>query len=128
MIFSNNHVGYYLVFGTRHIEGLKAIKKAMWKVDPSGNFSFCDRLADQLVLFSGQNVDTGPLQRELLKKFSGREVTVDEIVDFTVEMTPYLDTHVKDKTLKPMEEGQKIEVTYRVGRRGFPTGTTIRFS
>jgi hypothetical protein len=34
----------------------------------------------------------------------------------------------RTRTLKPMEEGQKIEVTYRAGRRGFPTGTTIRFS
>ena len=31
-----------LVFATHNIEGLKAIKEAMWMVDPSGDYVFSD--------------------------------------------------------------------------------------
>ncbi len=124
----NNHIEYYLIFGTRSLHGLKAAKAAMWKVDPSGNFRFADRLAGQLVLFSGDNLDVGPLARELTKTFSGREVTIEEIENFTLEMTPYLDTHLRRKVLAPMEKAQKIEVTHRTGKSAFPRGTKIKFS
>ena len=126
MTFTNGHTGYYLIFGTHHLEGLKAIKEAMWSVDPSGNFRFADRLAKQLVLFSKNEVNTEPLKKALVKKYSGREVTVDEIIQFTVEETPYLDTHVRNKTLSPMEKEKKISVI-RTGRSGFKTGTKIKF-
>ena len=42
MIDKSNRVDYFLFFGTNHIEGLKAMKHAMWKADPIGNFQFSD--------------------------------------------------------------------------------------
>ncbi len=46
---------YFLIFGTKHIEGLKAMKEAMWKVDPTGAFRFSDVTNPaQLTLLGGE--------------------------------------------------------------------------
>lgn len=128
MEFPAGHIGYHLVFGSHSIDGLKAVKAAMWKVDPSGTFRFADRFAGQLVLFAGDNVDFRPLRAALAGKFSGETVSIEQVVDFVVRETPYLDTHVKKKALVPMEKaGQIVRVT-QSRRYQYPKGTLIRFS
>jgi len=57
MINKSNQPIYHLIFGTNSIKGLKEMKRAMWKVDETGMFSFSDR--------------TDPRQTTL--KFGGRE-------------------------------------------------------
>lgn len=127
MEFPAGHIGYHLVFGSHSVEGLKAMKRAMWSVDPSGSYRFADRWAGQLVLFTGQNLDTALLRQALTRKFSGLTVPIEDIVEFTVEETPFLDSHVKGKTLKPMEEAGIIVRESASRKFTYPPGSMIRF-
>jgi hypothetical protein len=52
------------------------MKQAMWKIAPSGDFSFRDRFAGMDVIL-GSEVDTGPLRADLLKHFAGQAVTIE---------------------------------------------------
>src|SRR5205809_443781 len=53
MLDSGNRTEYFLIFATHSIEGLKAVKAAMWKVDPTGQFQFSDAtVSSQLTLFA----------------------------------------------------------------------------
>lgn len=127
MIDKKNQTSYYLVFGTNHIAGLDKMKSAMWKVSPSGDYSFSDRHAHQLFLF-GENPDLAPLRADLQRFFGGYDATIEEIERFVLTKTNYLSTHLKTKTLAPMEREGLIEVpTPRKRRCTYPPGTRIHF-
>ncbi|MFD8891019.1 three-Cys-motif partner protein TcmP [Streptomyces sp. NPDC059566] len=126
MINKTGHIGYYLFHGTRDVKGVELMKDAMWKVDPGGGFTFSDRLAGQDVLFTESSVDTDPLRRALLRKFSGRRVTISAIEDYTLIHTPYRKTHLRSPVLTPLERQGIIKVE-RPGRSGFPKGTWVTF-
>jgi len=127
MVDKKNQTSYYLFFGTNHLEGLKRMKHAMWKVSPSGDYSFSDRHAHQLYLF-GMNPDLSPLRHALLNRFRGQTVTIEEIERFVLVETNYLSTHIRSKTLKPMEQEGLIQVlTPRKRAFTYPSGTKIRF-
>ncbi|MDP3950535.1 three-Cys-motif partner protein TcmP [Microbacterium sp.] len=120
----------YLFYATRSIAGLAAMKEAMWSVAPIGDYTFSDSSAGQDVLF-GLEVDTTPLRQQLCATFSCQATTIETIEQFVVEHTPFLKTHVKTRTLKPLEEEGRITVAPARGksRRGgtFPPGTRITF-
>ncbi|MFJ9782492.1 three-Cys-motif partner protein TcmP [Amycolatopsis sp. NPDC101161] len=117
---------YDLFYCTRELIGLDRMKGAMWKVAPSGDFSFRDRLANQDVLFS-QIVDTTPLRKHLLAQFAGQAVTIESIVDNVMAATPYASSHVKRATLRPMQNDGLITSPNQV-RKGFsPDGTIVVF-
>lgn len=117
---------YDLFYCTREPIGMNRMKEAMWKLAPSGDFTFRDQFANQEVIF-GDIVDTRPLRQHLLEHFRGQAVTVDTIVDHVVVATPYVESHVRRLTLKPMQEAVLISSPNQ-GRRGtFPKGTIIQF-
>ncbi|CAN5272873.1 hypothetical protein BH11ACT5_BH11ACT5_18480 [soil metagenome] len=118
---SSGNVSYYLVHGTRHREGVKLMKAAMWKVDPGNGAMFSDRLAGEDVLFE-PTPNLYPLEAELLKKFSGTRVLVESIEWHTILETPYRETHVRP-VLTPLEKRGVIKVE-RPGRSGFPADRT----
>jgi three-Cys-motif partner protein len=120
--------GNYVVFGTAHITGLRVAKHAMWKVDPERGRRFSADDAEALTLF-GQEPDLRPLRRAVTSKFRGRKVSIEEIESFVWEETDYLaDSHLKRKTLTPMEaDGLIINVEGRK-RHGFPPGSVIEFA
>lgn len=127
MVDRKNQTSYYLIFATNHLRGLERMKTAMWKVSPSGDYSFSDRHAHQLFLF-GENPDLGPLRIDLQRTFRGREVTIEELEEYVLVNTNYLRSHLKRMTLAPMEREGIIQVTTPRNRRGtYPPGTRIRF-
>ena len=81
---ADGHIAYHLFHGTSHIRGVEVMKQAMWKVDPGGGSKFCDRLAGQEILFSGEDVNVTPLRNALLEHFAGQTVSPSQINDFTV--------------------------------------------
>jgi hypothetical protein len=127
MINRNGHTSYFLFYATRAIEGLRAMKDAMWRADPGGGYRFSDRLAGQDVLFAEDMLDVGPLRRELLSHFAGMEVDVDVIQAYVLTDTPYRETHLRKPVLAPLEKEEAITVIRQPGRRQFPSGTRIRF-
>ncbi len=47
MINDFNQTVYFLTFATKNWKGMKVMKEAMWKVDPTGNFRYSDRTNPQ---------------------------------------------------------------------------------
>jgi three-Cys-motif partner protein len=127
MINMQGHTSYFLFYATRAVEGLRAMKAAMWQADPGGGYRFSDRLAGQDVLFSEEFLDVRPLRRELLAHFAGMEVDVTVVERYVLTDTPYRETHLRKPVLKPLEEEDIITVIRQPGRRQFPSGTRIRF-
>jgi len=126
MVNNTGNIGYYLFHGTRHRQGVKLMKDAMWKIDPGGDFKFSDRLADQDVLFTLEP-DLGPLRTKLLQYYAGQSnIAVDSIEWYTLLYTPYRETHVRP-VLKQLESEKIIRVNRPEGRRQFATGVTIDF-
>ena len=53
----------------------------MWRVDPTGEFSFSDATdPNQLVMFA--DPDFTALRRQISRRFSNREATVAEVEEF----------------------------------------------
>ena len=118
----SGNVSYYLVHGTRHREGVKLMKSAMWKVDPGNGAVFADRLAGEEVLFQ-PSPDLYPLEVELRQHFAGKRVLMDAIEWHTILSTPYRETHVRG-VLTPLEKQGVIRVE-RSGPSGFPSDRTF---
>lgn len=98
---------YDLFYCTREPLGLDRMKQAMWKMAPSGDFSFRDRFAGMEVIF-GDTVDTEPLRRDLLRQFTGQAVTIEAITDYVIVSTPFASNHVKRLTLAEMQKQDLI--------------------
>ncbi|MBA2952127.1 three-Cys-motif partner protein TcmP [Nocardioides sp. MAH-18] len=121
MVNQGGHIGNYMFFCTRNLQAFDRMKEAMWKLAPSGDYRFEDRLADQLVLFDNEDA-TGPLRDYLLEHYAGQTVPIKELVDHVIAETPFHSTQVRRATLKPMQEdnlihaiGQTRKGTYKEG-------------
>lgn len=131
------HNDYYLLFGTGHKDGLRAMKRGMWKVDAHGGEGFKQAkvLPDQEQLFSDDKLtappDTSILGGLLSAEFAGRIFTIIEAEDFTLCRTRYLDKpHLRAWALCPLEQSGKITVIESSRNREgvYPPGTTMRFT
>jgi three-Cys-motif partner protein len=131
------HNDYYLLFGTDHKDGLRAMKQGMWKVDAhrGEGFKQAKVLPDQEQLFSDDSVtvppDTSILGELLRAEFADRVFTITEAEDFTLCRTRYLDKpHLRSWALRPLEQSGKIMVikSSRSRKGDFPAGTTMRFT
>lgn len=126
MVGANGKPINYLFFCTRHAKGFDAMKTTMWKAAPSGDFRYRDSLAGQTVLFQ-PTPDTGPLQLALRQRFGGDTVDIAVIVDFVITSTPYVSTHVKTRTLVPMQKAGMITSPNQRKSGQFPPGTLVTF-
>lgn len=130
IVTSAQYSGYHLFFGTKHELGLERMKQTMWKIDPVEGHRFRDStLQGQAPLFETQ-VDTAPLRDEFIAHFASKPFSIEEALRFTLIETPYIPSHVRRLTLKPLEEAGKLEVvSAKQGRRRgtYPTGTVLRF-
>jgi hypothetical protein len=78
---------YWLFFCTNNLRGLEEMKKAMWRVDPSGGFRFSDKDdPSQLHLFSGYTDHA--LADELMLRLKGRTLPVGKIKEIVLTETP----------------------------------------
>jgi hypothetical protein len=105
---------------------LDRMKQAMWKIAPTGDFSFRDRFAGQDVIF-GDEVDTGLLRKDLLNHFAGEAVTIEAIVDHVIVSTPFASNHVKRATLAEMQKQGLISSPNQQRKNTYPDGTIIIF-
>jgi three-Cys-motif partner protein len=113
----SGNVTYYLIHGTRHLQGVKTMKEAMWKLDPGGGQVFADRLADQTVLFT-PDPDLEPLKTALRVRFLEEgPVLAEKVEEYVLLETPYRETHMTS-ALKELEKARKIEVQRRA-RSGY---------
>ncbi len=117
---------YDLFYCTREPLGLDRMKQAMWKVAPTGNYTFEDRFAGQDVLF-GSEVNTQPLQDHLCEYFAGQAIGIQTVIDHVIVATPYHSSHVKRKTLVPLQEAGRITCPNQTRKNQYPAGTIVQF-
>lgn len=130
MINRKNRPLYFMFYGTRHIEGVRAMKSAMWSVDRSGGVAFSDRLAGQEVLFAGDAVDVGPLRAAIMTAFAGKDVPIEQIEEFVLTKTPYAESHFRKLVLDVLERHERLITVVSSPRKrnyGYPPRTVIRF-
>lgn len=132
---TNHQPIYDLFFATKNEKGHEKMKEAMWKVDASGAYSFCDGAdPNQATLFSP--TPGADFARPLWRHFHGRAVYAEEVYRFAQD-TAYLEKHARDalRTLEsnapPVPERIEVEPLKRDGTKrrpdSFPNGTFIRF-
>jgi len=120
-----NELIYWLFFCTNDLKGLYEMKCAMWKADPTGQFSFADADDGQmmflpLIAFTDEN-----LEAILLDRFQTHEVSVGEIEEFVLTETP---AHRFKQVLTSMKKKHQLEVldAREKGRKGGFSDTSMR--
>ena len=88
MYDKNNLPLYWLLFCTNSIRGIEEMKKAMWKVDETGEFRFSDRDDPAQLALLSKAFDDAWLGDELINRQSGRVMTVTEVYEFILVETP----------------------------------------
>ena len=113
---AGNRNEYDLVFATHSIDGMKAIKDAMWKVESVGSFVFSDATAQtQPTLFTPEP-DFAQLATLIVDKFKGQTVLVDQIESFVLVDTAFRETHFRRQILGPMEKRGRLRSYHLRGR------------
>lgn len=113
----NDATDYFLFFATNNITGLKKMKEAMWKTDEAGAFTFSDAtVSPQLQLFQ-KAPDLSVLERAIVGRFSGHEVSVGEVEAFVVEATAFRETHYKGVLADLERRGQLEALNPKDSRR-----------
>jgi three-Cys-motif partner protein len=103
----HNATDYYLFFATNNLLGMKKMKEAMARVDPTGAFIFSDFTnSNQMLLFSEPNYSE--LERLLSAHFRGKIASIEDIEEFVIADTPFW--IYKREVLKAMEATSKIQV------------------
>jgi hypothetical protein len=76
---------YWLFFATNSLKGLEVMKKAMWKVDPTGMFEFSDKFESQgnLLTYTPQS-----LADDLTRKLQGNKLSSAELREHVLTQTP----------------------------------------
>ncbi|MFQ6129004.1 MAG: three-Cys-motif partner protein TcmP [Thermoplasmata archaeon] len=128
MVGRDGNTIYWLVFVTKHPKGCQAMKEAMWKVDPTGTYSFYD-VADgvrRFLLDEGDPEWAKQAQQEVWEHFRGRRVKVEEVENF---IAPTVFLWRKRRILVPLERSGKIvRVESRKRRLTHPNGCVITFA
>jgi three-Cys-motif partner protein len=130
IVSSNNQSsGYTLFFGTTHKLGLARMKESMWRIDRVKGQRYKDTTVVGTQPLFEDEVDLDPLRDAMMAHFGAAPFTIEEAVDFTLTETPYIESHVKKLTLKPLEADDKLEVlSARKRRFTYPDGTRMRFT
>ena len=117
-LLKGKRLKYSIFFGTGHTLGSDRMKEAIWKADPSGDYSFRGGEQDQMNLLEP---DYGPLQKALQERFEEAEwVSIEDIEEFVrSDATIYYAGQVKSEALKPMEQAGQIEVDQKTRRKRF---------
>lgn len=129
MVNDRNRVDYFLFFATRNLLGLKKMKEAMWRVDPTGEFRFSDATNPDAPSLFGGDADMRLLRQQLVQRFGAEWTLIDDLFDFATAETPFLPPHAKaflreaEKALPPAIE---ITAPHQRRRGAFPEGRGIR--
>ncbi|WP_039944450.1 three-Cys-motif partner protein TcmP [Thermicanus aegyptius] len=135
-----NRTSHYLIFVSKHELGYTLMKEIMWdhsseKEDGVASFSFIPLSQEyqQLSILSLYSRPLDELGIELMRKFSGKTMSVLEIFKKHHVGTPYILRNYKE-ALSRLEEQKRIKVNppaekrrMRKGKRTFPDTTIVLF-
>ncbi len=98
---------YWLLFCTNSLHGIAEMKKAMWKVDETGEFRFSDRdNPNQLALLS-KAFDDEWLASDLGSRLGGKIMTATEVYEFVLVETP---CYLFRGALKLLESSGRVSI------------------
>lgn len=125
----NNNTLYYLVYFTKSIRGMEVMKRAMFAVSKSYEYTFSDHNFDpnQLSMFDFAKGDEWEAHaaEALLEKFAGKISKVQPLKEFIVFETMW---QWRAGILDILEKRGDISVDRGKARKGsYPDGTIIRF-
>ncbi len=105
------------------------MKQAIWAVDPTGNFRYAYAANPNQMRLLDTEPDFQALRTELARAFAGETVSVEEIREFVLTQTQFLDTHYKKQVLAPMEREGAITIpsSPRKQRFAYPDRTRVKF-
>ena len=117
---------YSLFFATKGIKGCDVMKQAIWKVDPTGFYTFRGANPGQSQL--NLHFDHTGLGDDLRAEFGFEWVSIEQAKEFVQgDRTRFHYGHLRKETLYPLERERVIEVDRPQGGKGFPTDKGIRF-
>ncbi len=129
-LYEGGQLVYAIFFGTKSLEGCDKMKQAIWKVAPFGDFKFRGSQLGQLTL-GPTFVDFSLLEKVLHEEFRAKGwQKIEDVENFVKsDATDFHSSHLKVKTLKPMEASSQIEVKSGTRKRSgtYPNGTALRF-
>jgi three-Cys-motif partner protein len=103
MFDKQNQPLYWLVFCTNNLRGLEEMKKAMWKIDATGEFRFSDQDdPNQLALFN-MKYNEEWLSEELAQRLAGKTMTASKVKEYVLVETP---CYLFKEALKKLERGK----------------------
>lgn len=126
---AEGRVLYDLVFATKHLKGLEAMKEAMWEIDPRGSYTFSDRTDPKqhfLIEFdAGSEPHWVPAASDaIFAKFDGKVVSRDAVHEYIVAATPFVD---RAAILRRLERQGRLTVSGRARRYTYPEGCELTF-
>jgi three-Cys-motif partner protein len=110
---------YSLFFATNHPLGFEKMKEAMWSVDKAQGSKFSD--ADPGESYAFDLFPLWPLWHQLIARFAGQRVLMEDVERFVVEGTDFLPTHART-IFKECERRGELVAEVAPGYRR-PTGT-----
>jgi three-Cys-motif partner protein len=124
-----NQTMYYLVFFTRSLAGMNAMKEAMWGVGSQGEYTFSDfgfvPGQTSILDYSKEKPWQAEAGRKVCAVFAGQKVLVNDIADWVIGDSPWI---WRKGILKPLEEAGEFKVLTTRARRGtYPDGTILQF-
>jgi three-Cys-motif partner protein len=127
-LYEGGRLVYAIFFASKHWRGADAMKQAIWKVAPFGDFAFRGAHYGQLTF---DTVDYMPLRKLLQERFRGQGwITIEQVLEFVgSDQTDFHQGQVKRPVLVPMEKEKLIEVDPKGRKRkgSFADGTRLRF-
>jgi hypothetical protein len=130
----DNRTVYYLFFASNNPVGHLKIKEAMWKVDPTGDFSFSDATDPNQRMLFNLDPSMAPLAADLANKFRGAgPLPVKNVEAYVQDDTAYLRKHMGEALKQLEREMGKLKVsdtkTDGQKRRGktFPNEVVVTF-
>ena len=125
---NNDKLIYHLIFGTKNLRGLEAMKDAMYKVDRRGTYRFSDSTDPKQKYILDYNKDSWMLNaaQEVAKKFKGQTISLEDIKEYVLISTPYV---FRKSILKHLENSAspKIQVIGRKKKLSYPDDCIISF-
>ena len=117
---------YYLIFVTKSIKGLEAMKEAMFRVTKSFEYKFSDRVNPHLhsLIEYDNTIWYSEAANWLYNKFKGKTVSMKDLKKCIIVESPWL---FRKGIFNVLEREGKIEVIGRKKLGSYPDGCSIRF-
>jgi len=125
----HNQTMYYLVFFTKSLAGMKAMKEAMWGVGSNGEYTFSDfgfvPGQTDLLDYSKEKPWQTEAGKEICTVFAGQKVTIEDVENWVVGESPWI---WRKGIMKPLETSGSLKVLTRRAMKGtYPPGTVLQF-